>query len=170
MSTGRRKPRLLRALHRNFDDIILKMKYFIFGLVVAIVFVLIFLFWPAPAASVRDNFVTIRGQKFIVEIARTSEEQSRGLSGHAPLAPDEGMLFPFPPGSTPGFWMKDMLFPIDIVWIADGRVVGFVEHAAPDDRPNRMTYYPPQPVTEVLEVAAGTVGRLGIQIGDGVSF
>lgn len=125
-----------------------------------------FFFWPAPAVSVRDNFLTIRGQQFFVEVARTTTEQSRGLSGHAPLAADAGMLFPFPTGSMPGFWMKDMLFPIDIIWIADGRVVGFVERVMPDDRADRMTYYPPQPIDAVLEVAAGTVTRLGIQIGD----
>ena len=125
---------------------------------------------PVPAAMQPQNFVTIRDQQFAVEVARTPESQARGLSGHAPLTPDEGMLFPFPTGSTPGFWMKDMLFPIDIIWIVDDQVVGFVERAMPDDRPNRTTYYPPKPITEVLEVAAGTVARFGIQVGDEVQF
>ncbi len=125
-----------------------------------------FLFWPTPAAMTPQNFVTIRGQQFIVEVAQTPAEQSRGLSGHAPLAPDEGMLFPFPAGSQPGFWMKDMLFPIDIVWIADGRVIGFVERAVPDDTSGRAVYYPPSAITDVLEVSAGTVARLGMQVGD----
>lgn len=152
---------------RSLDMMNLNMKFtiFIFVFVVCVV-AAFFIFWPAPAVSVSQNFVTIRDQRFSVEVVRTPEEQSRGLSGHAPLASNEGMLFPFPSGSAPGFWMKDMLFPIDIIWIADGRVVGFVKRAAPDDSPQRMTYYPPQPITEVLEVAAGTAARLGILVGD----
>ncbi len=114
----------------------------------------------------RRDVITIRDQQLMIEIARTGAEQERGLSGHAPLAANAGMLFPFPSGSMPGFWMKDMLFPIDMIWIADGRVVGFVERAAPDDRPTRTVYYPPQPISDVLEVAAGTVARLGVQVGD----
>lgn len=103
---------------------------------------------------------------FSVEVAQTAAQQMRGLSGHAPLKADEGMLFVFPQKSVQGFWMKDMLFPIDIIWIADGRVVFMERNLPPDDSPNRTIYYPNQAVDAVLEVAAGTADRFNINVGD----
>src|SRR5882672_5260542 len=50
--------------------------------------------------------------------ADTDALRTLGLSGHSPLAADEGMLFIFPAPGEYGFWMKDMLFPLDLVWIA----------------------------------------------------
>lgn len=107
---------------------------------------------------------------FVVDIVRTPRAQALGLSGRSSLPANHGMLFPFAPKATVGFWMKDMLFPIDIIWIADERVIGIEERAMPDDRPERTIYYPPAPIDTVLEIGAHEARRLGIIIDSAVHY
>ena len=113
--------------------------------------------------------LTIHGVTIKAEVSDTETKRSQGLSGHAPLASDGGMLFIFPqPGIYP-FWMKDMLFSIDIIWIdAQKKVVGFSEDLSPDTYPK--IFPPPSPILYALEVSAGFVKRQNIAIGDLVSF
>lgn len=102
------------------------------------------------------------------EIADTPARQRRGLSGRTRLAPGEGMLFLYDEPALRGFWMPDMHFDIDIVWIRDGRVVHIesdVPHVVDGALP---TYRPAEPADTVLEVAAGTAERLGWRVGDAV--
>jgi uncharacterized protein len=110
---------------------------------------------------------------FRVDLARTMLERSQGLSGRGRLGDDEGMYFIFDSPAVQGFWMKDMLFAIDIVWVLGDRVVGFRENAQPEPGKSIFTlpvYYSPEPVDRVLEVNAGTVAKYGIEIGDTVEF
>jgi len=87
-------------------------------------------------------------------IASTSAAREEGLSGMPMLAKDSGMLFVFPNAGSYGFWMKDMNFPIDMVWIgADKKVRGVVFGAATSTYPN--VFYPPAPVPYVLELDSG---------------
>jgi hypothetical protein len=89
-----------------------------------------------------------------IEFADTSLERERGLSGRAVLPDDYGMLFVFPEPDLYGFWMKDMLVPIDIIWVnADGTIAGITESISPDTYP--AAFFPPAPVPYVLEVRAG---------------
>ena len=117
--------------------------------------------------------VTIRDHTWHVELARSVMEKSRGLSGRDPLGKDKGMLFIFATSSTQGFWMKDMQFAIDIIWISGGKVIGFEENAQPEPTKSVFTlpiYYSPEPADRVLEVPMGTVAEYGIENGDTVIF
>lgn len=106
---------------------------------------------------------------FRVTTARTPATRELGLSGRASLAPDEGLLFIFPQPVNTGFWMKDMKFSIDIVWIdSDRRVVGIAEDVSPSSYPN--SFYPPQKVQFVLEVNAGDAKKSGLAEGTTVVF
>ncbi len=99
-----------------------------------------------------------------LEIADTAEERARGLSGRDALPDDYGLLFIFPEDVTPAFWMKDMRFPIDIVWIAaDGRIAGVTAEVSPETYPE--TFGPPELVRYVLEMAAGEAARRGYATG-----
>ncbi|MDO8575927.1 MAG: DUF192 domain-containing protein, partial [bacterium] len=81
------------------------------------------------------------------------------------LAADEGMLFVSPEDGGHAFWMKDMLFPIDILWIsADGRVVYMAENVSPDTYP--QSFRPDAPARYVLELPAGYAGAHGVSVGD----
>lgn len=112
--------------------------------------------------------ITVGQNKFKVEVADTPALQTRGLSGHKLLLENQGMLFIFNKPTMPGFWMKDMNFPIDIVWISNGKVVGVAENLLPDNLPSRPLYYPPSIIDRVLEISAGSVLKYNIKIGDRV--
>jgi uncharacterized membrane protein (UPF0127 family) len=124
--------------------------------------------FSSAKASTVNSIVSIGKKEFSVEVADTLPKQIRGLSGHAPLAEGQGMLFLFGFARQQAFWMKDMLFPIDIIWIQDGKVIGFAEDAPVPTGMNTPTFYSPAPADTVLEVSAGTVKREGIKVGDAV--
>lgn len=103
------------------------------------------------------------------EVARTPDALHQGLSGRSSLDDDRGMLFVFERPDTYCFWMKDMKFNLDIVWLDDTKRVVFIERdIAPDTYPN--TLCPDRPARYVLEVNAGLSRRAGVQVGDQVSF
>ncbi len=113
--------------------------------------------------------IVLNGYKINVEIVDTLAKQARGLSGREGLAEDAGMLFIFSQPSTQNFWMKDMKFPIDIIWISGDRVVGFVESVPPPigGSENNLTIYSsPENVDKVLEINAGLVKKWNIKVGD----
>ncbi len=117
--------------------------------------------------------VTIHGRTFQVDIADTVTKQGQGLSGRPSLEENEGMLFIFKGEGDRTFWMKDMNFPIDMIWIKDNRIVGFAENAVPEPEKSVFAltlYRSPEPVDKVLEVRAGVVQKLQIKTGDTVAI
>jgi len=133
--------------------------------------------------------VKISGQSIKVELALTPLQQERGLSGRSAIAPDEGMLFVFSGGAR-RFWMKDMNFPIDIIWIGeDLRVIYIKKDARPASpelqRGEPESYSPrfgeagpetygPDPslgdAKYVLEVVSGFSEKYNLKEGDKVEF
>lgn len=119
---------------------------------------------PSPSSGVTRT-ITIGGVPVHVEVVDTDASRAQGLSGHAPLESDQGMLFVFETDGAYPFWMKDMLFPIDILWVdAQGKVVHIEKNVAPDTYPASFT--PDSPARYVLEVPAGFTDQHDIQIGD----
>lgn len=122
-----------------------------------------------PQPRLRTAEVKVGENVFAVEVASTSISRARGLSGREGLGENEGMFFVFDEPEAYGFWMKDMRFPIDIIWIAGDSVASFTENAAPEPGVplwKLKIYYPPEPVNRVLEIRAGMVQKRGIKIGD----
>ncbi len=118
-----------------------------------------------PGATTK---VRIGSHEYAVEVADTLLKQAQGLSGRQVLAQGTGMLFIFRTASTQNFWMKDMNFPIDIIWINDNKVIGFAENA-PTPKNTIPTFTSNGLVDKVLEVPAGTVARDGLNAGDSVT-
>ena len=109
--------------------------------------------------------VVLGGKTFLMETATTPAEQERGLSGHAPLSDNSGMLFIFDKPDNYGFWMKDMLFPLDIIWISsDFHIVHIEKNLSAQTYPT--IYYPNAPAEYVLEISAGESDKNNIKIGD----
>jgi uncharacterized membrane protein (UPF0127 family) len=104
-----------------------------------------------------------------VEVAADEASRQRGLGGRHSLGPDRGMLFVLADRS-PAFWMKDMRFPLDIVWIDGERVVDVSANVPPPKGPNAPlpTYSPDRPADRALEVNAGWAARHGVGRGDAV--
>jgi uncharacterized membrane protein (UPF0127 family) len=105
----------------------------------------------------------IRQSQWLVEYALTNDERTRGLGQRMSLDPGRGMLFVFPEPGIYGFWMKDMQFPLDFIFITDERVESVLHNISEQD--DRILY-PNRPVEYILEVNAGEAG--GIESGDRV--
>ncbi|MEK7519988.1 MAG: DUF192 domain-containing protein [Patescibacteria group bacterium] len=114
--------------------------------------------------------VTIGTADVNAEVAASDAKKHTGLSGHEKLGANEGMLFVFDSLGPYAFWNKDMLFPIDVVWINAGTVVDVYEHMPDFATSPNFTAAPKENATFVLEVTAGFVQEHGITIGDAVSI
>jgi hypothetical protein len=110
-----------------------------------------------------------------VEIANNAEEQQQGLSDRSSMAQDQGMLFDFgaDASSTPPFWMKDMDFNLDFIWIYQNKIVGITPNVPAPPKVNGSIddsdlpiYNSPAPANQELEVNAGWAKNNNIQIGD----
>ncbi len=140
--------------------------------VAAIVASYIFLF-RLPNPPLASDQVKIDRAVFNVEIASTTVEEARGLSFRPSLGPDQGMLFLFSTSSVKSFWMKDMNFPLDMIWIGGNTVVGFAQNVQPQPGAQLWQlsiYNSPDGTDKVLEVNAGTVAKYGIKVGDAVQI
>ncbi len=126
-----------------------------------------------PATIYTDKLIVtaIRAPGGIItaEIASSSDQQAKGLGGRASLQANAGMLFPFKYPGDYGFWMKDMRFSIDMVWISSNKkVVSITPGVSPDTYPN--VFYPPLAISYVLELNAGDAQRFGIATGTQLVF
>jgi uncharacterized protein len=122
----------------------------------------------AQAASVAPlSIKTTKGErKFKVEIARTPEEQERGLMFRKSLSRDGGMIFPMRPPRVASFWMKNTLIPLDMIFI---RADGSIARIEPETVPQTLDPVSSgEPVVAVLEIDGGQAAEQGIAEGDTV--
>lgn len=121
------------------------------------------------AAADLRSVVEAPEASFRVDVVNTPETRGRGLSGREQLGKDEGMWFVFDHPARYGFWMKDMNFPIDIIWLDDRyRVVHIEANVSPNTYPKSFT--PDEESLYVLEVAAGRAEVAGITEGATLTF
>ena len=136
----------------------------------AILSVLIVLVALAPALALDRTTVEIASKTgvhvFTVEIADTEQARERGLMFRKELPPGRGMLFDFHREQQVGFWMKNTLISLDMIFIdGRGRIVSIAQDAKPMSEDVIMSG---GQVRAVLEVDGGTARRLGIAPGDRV--
>lgn len=113
--------------------------------------------------------IKIAGQEVEVDLALTASEHERGLSGRMELKENEGLLFVFDRPGRHSFWMKDMNFPIDIIWLApDMKVIYIKKDARPELYPE--TYEPTSDAKYVLEVVSGFSEKNSLKEGDAIEF
>lgn len=119
--------------------------------------------------------ISLDGNKLKAMVADTNELREQGLSGQKSLTDNEAMLFDFKNSGRkkPGFWMKDMLFAIDIIWLRNNSVVDISKNVPPPvvaDAKNLAggelpLYFPAEPIDAVLEVRAGWSDQHNIELG-----
>jgi uncharacterized membrane protein (UPF0127 family) len=150
-------------------------KMILLGIVLILMALGVFLLWRTvfsrPNPPLPKSTVRIGDMSFMVEFATSTVAQARGLSGRPSLAEGAGMIFPFKNPGIQSFWMKDMNFPIDMIWIGGNKVLGFAENAEPQPGTplfGLKIYRSPDGVDTVLEVPAGTVAKDAIKVGDAV--
>jgi len=140
----------------------------IISVIVALLSSLCFL--PLSAQTVYRQ-LKIRDKVFTVEISDTLAKRSLGLGKRQNLPEDHGMFFIFERKGIYPFWMKDMKFPIDIVWINNDRVIGVTERIPQPKGKFPLAYYaPPSLIDRVLELNSGTAKIIGIKEGDTVTI
>ncbi len=137
--------------------------------------VIVLVLLAAAGLRVKDAFLlrrviwarmSLHDASFAVEVADTAAKREKGLGGRSGIAGDHGMYFPFPEARAWVFWMKGMRFPIDIVWIREGKVIDITSDVPVDPGLPLKTYSPVDPADAVLELQAGTARRIGLQRGD----
>ncbi len=105
---------------------------------------------------------------FTVEMARSSREQAQGMMFRTELAPDAGMLFPFPTPKPASFWMKNTVIPLDLLFLrSDGSIESIAANAVPYSLDPISSG---EPVAAVLELAGGRAAQLGLKPGDTVTW
>ena len=103
------------------------------------------------------------------EVVSTAAAQEQGLGGRAVIPDNYAMLFVFPQDGSYGFWMKDMLTSIDMIWLTDnGTIAGIQEDATAASYPD--VFYPPYPIRYVLETRVGLAKERGWTVGTKVQL
>lgn len=150
------------------------------------VFLLIIFIVISKSSIVRNLYVTnvknqdstnllnikVGNASLSVETAINQEQWSKGLSNISSLPGNRGMLFIFPEKQNRIFWMKETLIPLDLLWIADKKVVGIITMQV---EPNKSDFelrkfVSPVAVNAVLETNAGWAGQNAVKIGDLVDY
>lgn len=120
---------------------------------------------PISAKAIMPNGTTIQ-----LEVARTNEQQAKGLMYRPALPDNRGMLFPLGSPQLIRFWMKNVPVPLDMVFLRNG-VVEYVEASAPpcasEPCPNYGTNVP---IDTVIELRAGRAAQLKLRKGDRVKI
>ena len=134
-------------------------------LVLALVLMAAGYWYVSYRTSVKDTTMPAVGTyaAFRYEIADTPAKQELGLGKRPTIEDNYGMMFVFPKADRYGFWMKDMLAPIDIIWLSDNGTVILIDHGVdPGTYPH--VFYPPTPVKYVLETRAGYARDHGLEV------
>lgn len=142
-------------------------KIFIVALIVFAGFLYIRNLWHGSAT------IVLSGENFSAEVMTTAAQKNQGLSGRDSLGKNQAMLFVFSEPGLYDFWMKDMKFAIDIIWVGQGKIVDLAPRVAPavTDDPTMIPRLTPRlPAERVIEVVAGTADRLHLKIGDAVKI
>jgi uncharacterized membrane protein (UPF0127 family) len=112
-----------------------------------------------------DDTVRINNVEINVDVADTPAKEALGLGGRESLKEGEGMWFVFSRADAYGFWMKDMKFPIDIIWLDENsKILTIASAVAPETFPK--VFYPSGDALYVLEVPANFAEKSHFQIGD----
>lgn len=113
--------------------------------------------------DIDDNMITLGECDINIETVTTEELMKKGLSNRDSICENCGMLFLFDEVGSHFFWMKDMRFPIDIIWIRDNKVVDISQDIS---HKSKNSHSSKEKVDKVLELNANASSRCKIEIGD----
>jgi Uncharacterized conserved protein len=130
---------------------------------------LLFLFGcdPKPSSNLATVNMQLGNKNFTLEVADQTDTRTYGLMRRDSMPEDHGMIFVFKDEEKLGFWMKNTLIPLDIIYIRSDGTIARIVNAEPMD----LTPLPSdEPIALVLEIAGGRARQLGISEGDRVSW
>lgn len=130
----------------------------------AFVVLFIGLFLITYVLSKQSTKILVNDKTFIVKVAKSEKDKQVGLSKTKVIAENQGMLFVFDDADYHSFWMKDMNFPIDIIYIRDDKVTTVIENAKPETNEQDLEIYQPDEASDkVLEINAGVAKKYNIK-------
>ena len=138
-------------------------------LIVIVVLCVIAVFFASSFFIKANKASLIMGSNpvYSLEVVRSAADQAKGLGGRASLAPNTGMLFWNTTSAHRCFWMKDMQFPIDIIWVSGDRHITNIEHSL------SPSTYPKSYCADgqyVIELNAGEATKNNLNVGDQLAF
>ena len=139
---------------------------------ITLIYVLLFL-TTTPLMASNFNFLTvcIKNNCFYSRVADNPRSRTKGLMNELSMPKNEGVLFVFPFEMKPSFWMKNMKFPLDILFINDDDVIVYiVKNAPPCKQKKCQSFQTTRPASKVLEINAGLCKELNIHVGEKVSY
>lgn len=148
-----------------------KIIYFI--LILFLLVIIFFIFFNVKSSGktfAKIPYLTINDAKVNLMIADDSKEQILGLSYQKSLEKNSGMLFIFDDKQVRSFWMKDMNFPLDIIWINDNKIVSIDKSLPPAGERPQMSYSSKLPINYALEVNGGFCESNNIKVGDEIKY
>lgn len=113
---------------------------------------------------------TIADRTISLEVAQTSKQQAMGLMYRTALGDYRGMLFPFESPQVVGFWMKNVLIPLDMIFLLDGEVKAIAASVPPCNIDPCSTYGSETPINQVIELRGRRAAELGLKVGDRVKI
>ncbi len=140
-----------------------------YGLLAIMFGIIAFTVWQnyGPKTDQPTRLLSIDGTVYRLEIAATPEQQARGLSGRRGLLAGDGMLFANTGADERCIWMKDMQFPIDIIWVnTDKTTAKVMSNVQPDTYPQTFC----AEAQYVIELKAGEAARHGLETGQPLQF
>ena len=127
---------------------------------------LLFIPFAMGAAQAETVDVRLGAEGFTLEVVDDPESRRQGLMGREHLERNEGILFDFPPGTKPAIWMRNMVISLDLMFVDEQQqLVEVFADVPPCEAAPCEIYQVEQPLRFVIEVAAGTAARLGLERG-----
>jgi len=140
-------------------------------LIIILIIVVGLLIYPHLKKEKKESRVCFKSHCFLVELALTPEEKSRGLMYRESLPKDRGMFFIYEREGEHSFWMKNVLIPLDIIWIdKDKKVVYMAENCRPCPELPCPSIKPDNHAKYVFEINAGLASEIGLSVGDQLEF
>ncbi len=165
------KKNIIKKIEKFYKEASTKTLIFLFLIAFVFGVFVIFIYRATPVQEFlfdrevrHDLVIKVPSGDFNVEVADNSFKREKGLTFRKKMQINEGMLFVFDKSGKYGFWLKDMYFPIDIVWLnEEGRVVYLVDNISPDTYPG--AFINSINAKYVLEISAGSAEKYGIYLG-----
>ena len=143
--------------------------YITIAIVLVIISVVISVFVLKHDFVYKHETITLNGTSFDTLISDTEALREKGLGQRKSLPDDQAMIFVFDKPDYYSFWMKDMSFPLDMIWVDASSTVIWIEHdVKPETFPK--SFYPQSPALYVVEVNTGVSQKIGLNVGDRITI
>lgn len=145
-----------------------KTRFTRFNIIILILCAATFVFLMVKSFFLDDAYVMVNDERLHVLVAQTDRQKRKGLGNREDLGEYDGMVFLYSGSFRIGIWMKGMEFPIDIIWLNNGKIVDIAPNVPVEQVPDAQLrhYYPREDANMVLEVPAGYAQQKGFKIGD----